>query len=100
MTRAEKDIDLHVEGNTLTVCGERKLESGVERQGYRLIERTHGSFYRSFNLPDTADAEHVTARARMACSSSACPSGPRAGRGRIKVQVEAGRLDKALVYKQ
>ena len=56
-----KDVDIQVEANQLTVRGERKLEKAEDRDGYHRIERTYGSFTRSFTLPNTVDVEHVTA---------------------------------------
>src|SRR5678816_466857 len=47
----EKDIDVRIEGNTLTVHGERKLEKAEKEENYRRVERQYGSFSRSFTLP-------------------------------------------------
>jgi HSP20 family protein len=57
----EKDIDVRVENNTLTVHGERKFEKEEKEENYRRIERQYGSFTRSFTLPTSVDAEKVTA---------------------------------------
>jgi len=57
----EKDIDVRVENNTLTVQGERKLEKEEKEENYRRIERQHGSFTRTFTLPNTVDTESVAA---------------------------------------
>ena len=56
-----KDVDIQLEGNTLTLKGERKLENEEKRDGYHRIERTYGAFSRSFTLPNTVDVEHITA---------------------------------------
>jgi len=45
----------------LTIKGERQTETQEERKEYKRVERTHGSFYRRFSLPDTADAEKISA---------------------------------------
>jgi HSP20 family protein len=58
----EKDIDVRVEGNTLTVHGERKLEKDEKEENYRRIERQYGSFTRSFTLPSSVDAGQVSAQ--------------------------------------
>ncbi|MBA3913989.1 MAG: Hsp20/alpha crystallin family protein, partial [Acidobacteriales bacterium] len=55
----EKDIDVRVENNLLTVRGERKFEKDEKEENYRRIERSYGSFTRSFTLPNTIDAEQV-----------------------------------------
>jgi len=57
----EKDIDVRIENNTLTVHGERKFEKEEKEQNYRRVERQYGSFTRSFTLPNTVDPEQVHA---------------------------------------
>jgi len=57
----EKDIDVRMENNTLTIHGERKFEKEEKEENFRRVERMYGSFTRSFTLPDSVDAEHVTA---------------------------------------
>jgi HSP20 family protein len=57
----EKDIDVRIENNTLTVHGERKFEKEEKEENFRRVERQYGSFTRSFTLPTTVDAEKVTA---------------------------------------
>lgn len=58
----EKDLDVRVENNTLTVRGERKFESEEKEENFHRIERSYGSFYRAFTLPTTVDTEHVEAK--------------------------------------
>jgi HSP20 family protein len=57
----EKDIDVRVENNTLTVLGERKFEKEEKEENYRRVERQYGSFTRTFTLPQTVDPENVVA---------------------------------------
>ena len=57
----EKDIDVRIENNTLTVHGERKYEEEEKEENYRRIERQYGSFTRSFTLPSTIDTNTVSA---------------------------------------
>jgi HSP20 family protein len=64
-----KDVDLRLEGNTLTIKGERRIEreegeKSEKARGYTRVERWYGSFLRSFTLPNTVDAEHVSAESR------------------------------------
>jgi HSP20 family protein len=92
---AEKDIDLRVEGNVLTLRGERKLEPGVERGSYRLLERTHGSFHRALALPDSVDGEQVTAEANNGVLYIRLPKRAESKSRQIKVQVDPGRPAKA-----
>ncbi len=57
----EKDIDVSLENNTLTVHGERKIEKEEKEENYRRVESQYGSFTRTFNLPTTVDSEKVSA---------------------------------------
>src|SRR5258708_3524641 len=57
----EKDIDVRIENNSLTVHGERKIEKEEKEENYRRVERQYGSFTRTFNLPTTVDSEKVSA---------------------------------------
>ncbi|AAU91420.1 MULTISPECIES: Hsp20/alpha crystallin family protein [Methylococcus] len=56
------NIDVSMEQGVLTLRGERNTEARTERSGYKRIERVYGSFYRRFSLPDTADADGISAR--------------------------------------
>ena len=58
----EKDIDVRIENNTLTVHGERKIEKEEKEENYRRVERQYGSFTRSFTLPSSVDSGQVSAR--------------------------------------
>jgi len=57
----EKDIDVRLENNTLTVRGERNFEKEEKEENFHRIERRYGSFSRSFTLPNTVDNEKVEA---------------------------------------
>ena len=57
-----KDIDITMEDGVLTVKGQRQSETRDEQVGYTRVERVAGSFYRRFNLPDTANSEGISAR--------------------------------------
>ena len=58
----EKDLDVSVENNTLTVKGERKFENEEKEENFHRIERRYGSFFRAFTLPSTVDTENVQAK--------------------------------------
>jgi HSP20 family protein len=58
------DIDLTMENGVLTIKGERKLESDVKENGFRRVERTYGTFYRRFSLPNYADADNISANCK------------------------------------
>ncbi len=57
----EKDLDIKVENNVLTVSGERKFEKEEKEENFRRVERRYGSFCRTFTLPSTLSAEGIQA---------------------------------------
>ena len=57
----EKDLDISLTGNRLTVSGQREEEAKQEGERYYAYERSYGSFSRSFTLPDGVDADSVQA---------------------------------------
>jgi HSP20 family protein len=57
----EKDIDIRVENNVLTVRGERRLEKEEKEENFHRVERRYGSFTRSFTLPNTVSTDDVQA---------------------------------------
>jgi HSP20 family protein len=57
----QKDIDVRLENNTLTVRGERKFEKEEKEENFHRVERRYGSFFRAFTLPNTVDTENVSA---------------------------------------
>jgi len=56
-----KDIDVHVENNMLMIRGERKFEKNISEDNYLRVERSYGSFSRSFSLPNTVNTESIHA---------------------------------------
>jgi len=84
----EKDINVSIENNTLTVHGERRFEKDEKEENFQRIERMYGSFTRSFTLPNTVDPAQISAhyekgvlRIRLAKKAEAKPK-------LIKVTVE------------
>src|ERR1700726_3394269 len=57
----EKDIDVRIDNNMLTVHGERKIEKDEKEENFRRVERQYGSFTRSFTLPSSVDPGEVSA---------------------------------------
>ena len=95
-----KDIDLAIEGNTLTLRGERKLERDAQKQSYHLVERTFGSFQRTFTLPPTVDTEHVAAESKDGVLHVRLPKKAESKPRQIKVQIDAGRTQGVPATKQ
>ena len=59
-----KDVDVRVENNLLTLRGERKFDTEVKRDNYHRVERSYGSFSRSFTLPNVVDTQNIKAEYR------------------------------------
>ncbi len=59
-----KDIDISVSGEVLTISGQKKEEMNVKEGSYRHLERSYGSFSRSFTLPENVDRENIEASCR------------------------------------
>jgi HSP20 family protein len=57
----EKDLNIRIEDNVLTVDGERKLQGHGKKENFLRRELHHGKFSRSFTLPGSANPEHVNA---------------------------------------
>ena len=83
----EKDLDIRVENNTLTVHGERKFEKEEKEENFRRVERQYGSFTRSFTLPQTVDAENVSANYDKGILKISLPKKAEAKPKQIKVNV-------------
>jgi len=93
----EKDIDVRLENNTLTVHGERKIEKEEKEENYRRVERQYGSFTRTFTLPTTVDAEKVSADYAQGVLKIALPKKAEAKPKQIKVNVNpSGGTEKTL----
>jgi len=72
----EKNIELKLDGNVLTLRGERKLEEREERENYHRIESFYGSFSRSFTLPGTADRDKIQADYKNGVLTITVPTKP------------------------
>jgi HSP20 family protein len=85
----EDEIDLTVEDNTLTLRGERKLDPEVAEEHFHRIERSYGSFARTFALPPTVDAGKVSAQYKAGVLTVRLPLREEAKPKQIKVLVAA-----------
>lgn len=83
-----EDIELRVENNTLTLRGERKREAEVRDEQYHRVERASGAFVRSFSLPSTVDAGHVSAEYKDGVLSVTLPLREEAKPRQIPVEIK------------
>jgi HSP20 family protein len=83
----EKQIDLKVEGNMLTLKGERKMEKEDEKSNYHRIESSYGSFTRSFQLPETVDLDKINAEYKNGVLTITLPQKPEVKPREIPVSI-------------
>ena len=83
----EKDIDVRVENNMLTISGERKYEKDVKEENYLRVERAYGSFSRSFSLPNTVNTEAIKAEYKNGVLTVRMPKREEARPKQVKVAV-------------
>ncbi|MFZ0933261.1 MAG: Hsp20/alpha crystallin family protein [Bryobacteraceae bacterium] len=84
-----KDIDVRVENQTLTIAGERKFEKEDSAKGYHRIERSYGSFTRSFAVPNSFDTDKISASFKNGVLSVSLPKKEAAKPRQIKVEANA-----------
>jgi len=86
----EKDIDVRVENNTLTIRGERKFEKDINEDNYLRVERAYGPFTRSFSLPNTINSEGIRAEYRKGVLTLHMAKLEESKPKQIKISVSAG----------
>ena len=86
----EKDIDIRVENNMLTIRGERKFEQKVKEDNYLRVERTYGAFSRSFGLPNTVNTEAIHAEYKNGVLTVNLPKRAESKPKQVKVNVTNG----------
>lgn len=85
----EKDLDVRIENNTLTVRGERKFEKQVNEDNYLRVERSYGSFSRSFSLPNTINTEAIHAEYKNGVLTVQMPKRAESKPKQVKVNVSS-----------
>jgi HSP20 family protein len=83
----QEDLDIHLENQTLTVKGERKFEKEEKEENFHRIERSYGSFVRSFTVPQTVDTENVAASYDAGVLSITLNKKPEAKPKQVKIAV-------------
>jgi HSP20 family protein len=81
-----KDIEVHMENGMLTIKGERESEKKEEKEGYKRVERSYGSFYRRFSMPDTANADKIEAKSKNGVLEITIPKHEKVQPRKISVQ--------------
>ena len=81
-----EDIDVNMENGVLSVSGQRAEEISDEAEGVRRIERLSGRFYRRFTLPETANAEAISAKSANGILEVVIPKQPEVKARRITVE--------------
>jgi HSP20 family protein len=94
----EKDIDVRVESNTLTVHGERKIEKEEKEENFCRVERQYGSFTRSFTLPSSVDTAQVSAHYDKGILKISLAKKAEAKPKQIKVNVGTEKVLEAKVH--
>jgi len=82
-----KDLDIRVENNVLTIRGERKFEKDVNEDNYLRVERSYGTFSRSFTLANTVNAEAIKADYQNGVLTLTIPKREEAKPKQIKINV-------------
>jgi len=82
-----EELDIRVENNILTIRGERKFEKKVDEKNYLRVERSYGSFTRSFSLANTVNSEAIKADYKDGVLTLTIPKREEAKPKQIKVNV-------------
>lgn len=82
-----KDIEVSMEDGVLTLAGERKSERQEEGQGWQRSERLTGRFLRRFTLPESADAEGISAKGANGVLEISIPKAVKAAPRKIEIKV-------------
>jgi len=83
---AREDVKISVDGDMLTISGEKKAEKETKEKNYRLVERTYGEFSRSIYLPRSVDASKITANMTNGVLKITAPKRPEAQTQTIEIQ--------------
>jgi HSP20 family protein len=83
-----EDLEVNITDNTITISGEKKKEEKVERKDYLRMERSYGSFVRSFSLPSEVESEKANATFKDGILEIKVPKTEEAKKKKIKVSVQ------------
>ena len=91
------DFELTVENNVITLRGERQFEKKEETDNYHRVERSYGSFTRSFTLPQTVSAEGANAEYRNGVLRVTLPKREETKARRIEISGESGQAGRKTI---
>lgn len=83
----QKDINIEIENNVLTISGERKFEETTEEKGYQRFERKYGKFVRTFTIPVNTMPDKITANFQNGILELTIPKAEEAKPKKITVNV-------------
>ena len=86
----EKDIELKLTRDMMSIKGEKKEEKEEKKKDYYLSERRYGAFQRSFPLPDGVDSDKVEATFKKGVLTIILPKRPEAVKSERKIEVKPG----------
>ena len=85
----QKDVEVSLSGDTLTVKGEKKIEKQEEKKGFYVSERSYGSVYRTIPLPSGVDTEKADASFKNGVLTVKIPHSPEAKTKVKRIEVKA-----------
>lgn len=84
----KKDVEIEVKNNILTIKGEKKKESELKEGNYYVLERSFGTFSRSFNMPDIADTQKTSAKFKNGILELKIPKKESVKPVKVKIEAE------------
>ena len=89
-----ENVDIQFENGVLTLKGERRFENENQQKNFHRIERSYGTFVRTFALPGTVDAERTTASYKDGILELQMPKREEAKPRRIEINTPAKEIEK------
>jgi HSP20 family protein len=84
----KEDVKITIESNILTIRGEKKQEKETKKENYHRVERSYGTFQRSFTLPTTVKSDKIDATYNNGILNIALPKAEEAKPKQIEVKVK------------
>jgi HSP20 family protein len=91
----KEDISVELDGNTIAIKGERKTQSEERKEKYFRSERSYGSFYRSFRLPEGVDTSKAQATFKDGVLEVEVPAPVERAKTAQKLEIQEARSEKS-----